>query len=118
MVDAFTTIRWVEAHSGLAGRPLPLVSALGLFCRGSGRSMRIAAILPEAYGGFGGIAQYLCDFVSALAYDEQVDAITVLPRLVREDLGPLPAKIEQRNRAADGTAAYLGEIYKCAMEGK
>ena len=34
---------------------------------GSDGGMRVVAVLPEAYGGFGGIAQYLRDFLSALA---------------------------------------------------
>jgi phosphatidyl-myo-inositol dimannoside synthase len=95
---------------------LPLVAAVGLLACGSDGGMRVVAVLPEAYGGFGGIAQYLRDFLSALASNQSVEAITVLPRLVREHTGQLPPKVEQRNRAAKGAAAYASEICKCAME--
>ena len=58
-------------------------------------SARILAVVTDAFGGFGGIAQFNRDFLTALADSEAVAKITVLPRLANSAAANLPPKIEQ-----------------------
>ena len=57
--------------------------------------MRILALLTDAYGGYGGIAQYNCDFVSALAKSARVKEIVILPRSAADSYADLPLKVTQ-----------------------
>jgi phosphatidylinositol alpha-1,6-mannosyltransferase len=52
------------------------------------------ALVTDAFGGHGGIAQYNRDFLSALAEGGAVSSITVLPRHAPEQIAP-PAAINQ-----------------------
>ena len=67
-------------------------------------SLKILALVTDAFGGRGGIAQYNCDFLGALAENRVGSSITVLPRLA-PDLPATPEKIEQRP-ARLGRIAY------------
>ena len=57
--------------------------------------MRVLALVTEAYGGRGGIARAARDFLDAMANDDRVAAIDVLPRSVTDDVGRLPSKVRQ-----------------------
>jgi phosphatidylinositol alpha-1,6-mannosyltransferase len=57
-------------------------------------SPRMLAIVTDAFGGRGGIAQYNRDFLGALAEMGAMSSITVLPRHA-PDIVALPDKIEQ-----------------------
>ena len=57
--------------------------------------MRFLALVTDAFGGFGGIARYNKDFLSALAAVDEVEEIVVLPRLAPDRPGQLPAKLRQ-----------------------
>ena len=57
--------------------------------------MKVLALVTDAFGGYGGIAQYNRSFVDALARLPGVSQIDVLPRLARDDLGVLPDKVRQ-----------------------
>ena len=56
--------------------------------------MRILALVTDAFGGYGGIARYNCDLLTALSQSQTVSSVLVLPRI-----GPLiaqtPAKVRQ-----------------------
>jgi phosphatidylinositol alpha-1,6-mannosyltransferase len=54
----------------------------------------VLALVTEAFGGRGGIAQYNRDFLGSLAESESVSVITVLPRHAPDRLLS-PARIEQ-----------------------
>ena len=54
------------------------------------------ALVTDAYGGRGGIAQAARDVIGALAADPTVEAIDVLPRYTAEPPSGLPAKVHQR----------------------
>jgi phosphatidylinositol alpha-1,6-mannosyltransferase len=51
--------------------------------------------MTDAYGGYGGIAQYNRDLLSALSVAPGVRSIEVLPRLAPDPLGPLPDGVIQ-----------------------
>jgi len=55
--------------------------------------MKILALMTDAYGGHGGIAQYNRDMLDALAAMPEVKTIVSLPRLVPDKNCVLPAKL-------------------------
>lgn len=57
--------------------------------------MRILALVTDAYGGYGGIAQYNRDLLSALALSGVVGEVVVLPRIAEPEFQELPEKIRQ-----------------------
>jgi len=57
---------------------------------------RVLALVTDAYGGRGGIAQAARDVIGALATMETVTEIDVLPRQAVEPLTGLPPKVRQR----------------------
>lgn len=56
--------------------------------------MRALALVTDAFGGFGGIARYNQEFITALAAAPGVREVHVLPRIGRAE-GPLPEKVRQ-----------------------
>jgi len=58
-------------------------------------SLRVLALVSDAFGGHGGIAQYNRDFLSALARCDRVGDVMVLPRIGARSEGPLPSGIQQ-----------------------
>jgi phosphatidylinositol alpha-1,6-mannosyltransferase len=57
--------------------------------------LRILALVTEAFGGRGGIAQYNRDFLSALRRCDGVGEVIVLPRFGVKSVSTLPAGIRQ-----------------------
>ena len=47
--------------------------------------LKVLALVTDAYGGYGGIAQYNRDFLSALADMDEIQSVHVLPRQVVDD---------------------------------
>src|ERR1051325_2046003 len=67
-------------------------------------SLRVLALVTDAFGGHGGIAQYNRDFLRSLAMCEGVRDVVVLPRIAEEPLDT-PAKVAQL-RPKKGRLAY------------
>jgi phosphatidylinositol alpha-1,6-mannosyltransferase len=67
--------------------------------------LRILALVTEAFGGRGGIAQYNRDFLSALAKCEQVGEVVVLPRFSARSVDTLPTGVRQL-RPVESKLAY------------
>ena len=67
-------------------------------------SPAMLAIVTDAFGGRGGIAQYNRDFLGALAESGEVSSITVVPRLAPDP--PLPPKTIHQTLARSGRIAY------------
>src|SRR5262249_20042928 len=81
---------------------MPLGAALGLSGSGglSGNvmvepSLRVLAIVTDAFGGRGGIAQYNRDFLSSLAKCDRIGHVIVVPRASATPLGTLPCGVRQ-----------------------
>jgi glycosyltransferase involved in cell wall biosynthesis len=66
---------------------------------------RILALVTEAFGGHGGIAQYNRDFLSALASCDRVRDVIVLPRFSARPVSALPTGIRQL-RPVESKLAY------------
>ena len=56
--------------------------------------MRFLAIVPEAFGGFGGIAVYNRDFLTALSELPSCEKVTAFPLSIRHAGATLPLRIE------------------------
>jgi glycosyltransferase involved in cell wall biosynthesis len=65
------------------------------------------ALITDAFGGHGGIAQYNRDFLTALCRDDRVAEVVAIPRVIRYPLEPLPDKLVFDVAAAGGTTRYL-----------
>jgi glycosyltransferase involved in cell wall biosynthesis len=77
--------------------------------------MRFLAIVPEAFGGFGGIAVYNRDLLTALTELPLCEKVTVLPRLIRQTPGWLPDRIELRDKAANNRMRYVFELARVLL---
>jgi phosphatidylinositol alpha-1,6-mannosyltransferase len=66
---------------------------------------RILALVTEAFGGHGGIAQYNRDFLSALARCDRVGDVIVLPRFRARSVSTLPTGVRQL-RPVESKLAY------------
>jgi phosphatidylinositol alpha-1,6-mannosyltransferase len=67
--------------------------------------LRILALVTDAFGGRGGIAQYNRDLLSALARCDRVGEVIVLPRCSAKSVGTLPNAVQQL-RPVEGRLAY------------
>lgn len=65
---------------------------------------RVLALVTDAYGGRGGIAQAARDVIGAIASIQNVDVVDVLPRHAPELSGDVPRKVRQ----APASAGRLG----------
>ena len=74
--------------------------------------MRFLAIVPEAFGGFGGIAVYNRDLLTALAESPFCEKVTVLPRLIRQAVTTPPLRIELLGKAANSRLRYVCELLR------
>jgi phosphatidyl-myo-inositol dimannoside synthase len=87
-----------------------VVAALG-FSGGSGLTLmaesplRVLALVTDAFGGHGGIAQYNRDFLSAFAQCEGFGEVIVLPRAAASSPDTMPSGVRQL-RAVKGKLAY------------
>lgn len=69
--------------------------------------MRILFLTIDAFGGYGGIAQYNRDFLKALCSLPQVDQVVALPRTVEAHGESLPPKLSYLENSARGKLIYL-----------
>jgi len=75
--------------------------------------MKILALMPDAYGGFGGIAQYNRDLIDALSESEGVEAIVSLTRNAPDSRRSLPAKVRQEILPGDARLYALRAAIRC-----
>lgn len=72
----------------------------------------IIATVTDAYGGFGGIAQYNRDFYDVVADSPGVERVIVLPRIVAAPPEALPPRIDHRTDGLGGIRAYAAASAK------
>lgn len=69
--------------------------------------MRVLALLTDAYGAHGGIAQYNRDLMRALVAMPEVEEVVALPRNVSYALEDLPGNLRYHPEAAAGRLRYV-----------
>jgi phosphatidyl-myo-inositol dimannoside synthase len=77
-------------------------------------AMKIFALVTDAFGGWGGIARYNRDFLSATCRSDGVARVVCLPRLVSRPLEALPDKLSFDACAAHGLGSYLRAVLRHA----
>lgn len=75
---------------------------------------RVLALVTDAFGGYGGIAQYNRDLISALAETSDSIAIEVLPRMAPGALETMPRSVRQ-HPPVSGRVAYTISALACAL---
>jgi glycosyltransferase involved in cell wall biosynthesis len=78
--------------------------------------VRCLAIVPEAFGGFGGIAAYNRDFLTALAELPLCEKVTVLPRLIRHAPATPPPRIELLKKGANSRMRFVCELMRVLIK--
>jgi phosphatidyl-myo-inositol dimannoside synthase len=74
--------------------------------------MRLLALLPDAYGGRGGIAKFNRDLLAALAAYPDVSEVVALPRVIPEPPGEVPAGITFVPEAAGSKVRFVREMFR------
>lgn len=74
----------------------------------------IIALVPDAFGGRGGIALYLRHFLRALCSDPAVGRVVALPRTISYALEPMPQNLEYVTGAANGLKSFSLEVARVA----
>ncbi|HUR41142.1 MAG TPA: glycosyltransferase family 4 protein [Verrucomicrobiae bacterium] len=67
--------------------------------------MKVLALVTDAFGGYGGIAQYNRDLIRALASLDTVEAVTILPRRSAVEAGQMATGVQQLRPSA-GRISY------------
>lgn len=81
----------------------------------SRQRLRILALVTDAFGGRGGIAQANRDLLTALALDPGVAEVVVVPRVVVDDVGDVPPGIDFRRNAAGGPFRFFRELIRALV---
>ena len=81
------------------------------------RGLNVLALVTDAFGGYGGIAQYNCDFFSALCDSPLIDRVVALPRIAGEINEPPPLKLRQAEPRLARTAYALSAVATARTEG-
>lgn len=72
--------------------------------------MRLLALVPDAFGGRGGIAKFNRDLLSALlAHPSELDVVA-MPRVIVEPVGKIPHRLTFLNEAAGTKARYVSHL--------
>lgn len=78
------------------------------------RPVRVLALVTDAFGGHGGIAQYNRNLLMAMAHGTQIDQVLILPRAVRTAVDSLPDRIQQFSPVS-GRLAYCLATLRLAL---
>jgi len=74
------------------------------------KQINIFVLLTDAFGGFGGIAVYNRDVLTAMCKHPLVDEVVAIPRVAARKLEPMPQKLRYKTRAAKGIIAYMAVL--------
>ena len=78
------------------------------------RSLRILALVPDAFGSHGGISKFSRDLLSALCASPDCAEVVVLPRLMPAAPGTLPAKLTWITTGLGGKVRFTAAAMRCA----
>lgn len=74
---------------------------------GANRGAKVLALVSDAWGGTGGIAQYARDFLEDVASRDDVREVVVVPRVIAREIQPLPPKVTHIESAARSKARFI-----------
>lgn len=77
---------------------------------------RVLALVTDAWGGTGGIAQYDRDFLEDVAARPDVYEVVVIPRVIARDVQPLPKKVRHITSPAGSKARFVRSALAAAMD--
>jgi glycosyltransferase involved in cell wall biosynthesis len=89
--------------------PSPLAHA-GQTTRSGGPKLRVFVLLTDGFGGFGGIAKFNRDFLTALCSHERVEQVLALTRLMPHAPEPLPDKLIYDTSGLGGKKKFLRAV--------
>lgn len=78
--------------------------------------MRVLALVTDAFGGHGGIAQYNRDLLTALCDYPDCTEVLALPRLMDRHRTPLPAKLTYSLKGLGGRLPYLMALLRILFQ--
>ena len=102
----------VEAHHGASPATVTTAAREHTDLQG----LRVLALVTDAYGGYGGIAQYNRDLLDALGASAEVKEIVALPRVVPRPLEPVPPRVRYDTRSAGSLLRYASRAALAAAE--
>lgn len=74
--------------------------------------MRVLVLVPDAFGGRGGIAQFCRDMSVAISTHKSCRGVVVLPRSVVDDPEPTPTGLVFRAGSSGSKARYVGALLR------
>jgi len=80
------------------------------------RAFRVLALVPDAFGGRGGIALYNRHFLSALGNLPRCARIVAIPRNIVDSPGPVPERIDFRISGSGGKWNYVTAVLRSLFE--
>lgn len=75
-------------------------------------------LATDAFGGYGGIALYNRDVMTALSDDTQITSVVAVARWCSQPLEALPTKVEYHTGGTRNWLAYVLEAFRYAMQGR
>lgn len=79
--------------------------------------MRVLALVTEAFGGRGGIAQYNRDLLTALCHHPECTQVVAVPRLSRDPTGVLPSTLCWVSEATRSRFWFCVQLIKLIVSG-
>lgn len=80
--------------------------------------MRILCLVPDAFGGRGGIAAFDRQMLEATCDFPGMTEVVALPRLVVDEIPPLPPTLRFHTGASRGRIRYLAELARVLARGR
>jgi phosphatidylinositol alpha-1,6-mannosyltransferase len=78
--------------------------------------VRVLTLLTEAFGGYGGIAQYNRDLLTALCAHPECSGVVAVPRLIPGAAEPIPEKLDYLTAGIGSKRAYLRTLVRVACQ--
>jgi glycosyltransferase involved in cell wall biosynthesis len=72
-------------------------------------------LATDAYGGTGGIAQYMRDLIGALATHAMTESVTVVPRVIAREPESPPERVTHLPRAAGSKTRFVATAMRAAL---
>jgi asparagine synthase (glutamine-hydrolysing) len=77
---------------------------------------KVLMLLSDAFGGFGGIAKFNRDFLTALCANRAIERVIAVPRVASEESEPLPSKLTYATSALAGKPHFMSATLSAAYQ--